>query len=59
MSVNSNNVFILPKRDRMWLLQRKLVAPARKAITGLGAFLLSRDEGKFHPVTGNEDPDGE
>jgi len=54
LSVNSNNLFISPSRDRMltaslWLLQRKLEAPARKAITDLGAFLLSRGKGKFHP----------
>jgi hypothetical protein len=43
LSVNSNNFFIWPRRDRMltaslWLLQRKLVAAATTAIAALGAF---------------------
>ena len=64
LSVNSNNLFTLPKRDRMlnaslWLLQRKLVAPACKAITDLGAFLLSRDKPEVHPLIGYEGPDVE
>ena len=53
LSVNSTNLFTSPRRDRMltaslWLLQRKLVAPARKTITDLGAFLLSRGKAKLN-----------
>jgi hypothetical protein len=64
LSVNSNNLFISPKRDRMltaslWLLQRKLVVPARKAITDLGDFLLSRGKSKIRPLIGYEGPGGE
>jgi hypothetical protein len=43
----------------LWLLQRKLVAPARKAITDLGDFLLSLGKSKIHPLIGYEGPDGE